>query len=46
MAEIILMLNLKVGLSEEQYLRLRDRAESNRSESIEQEAERILRSII
>lgn len=46
MAESILMLNLKIGLSEEQYFRLRHMAELNRSESVEQEIEKILKSII
>lgn len=45
MAETIFMLNLKIGLNEEQYLRLKDKAISNMS-NIEQEAEKLLKSII
>lgn len=46
MANIILMLNLRIGLNEEQYLKLRNRAESNRSESIEEEIKNIIESVI
>ena len=46
MAETIFMLNLKIGLNEEQYLKLRNRAVSNMAESVEQEAEKLLKSVI
>ena len=46
MSNIILMLNLRIGLNEEQYLKLRNRAESNRSESVEEEIKNIIESVI
>jgi len=42
----ILMLNLRIGLEEEQYLKLRNRAELNGSESVEEEIENIIKSVI
>lgn len=46
MTGTILMFNLKIGLNENQYLKLRDRVESNKSESIEEEIENIIKSVI
>jgi hypothetical protein len=42
MNETIVMLNLRIGLNEDQYSKLRYMAESNRSESVEKELEKIL----
>lgn len=42
----ILMINLRIGLEEGQYLKLRNRAELNGSESVEEEIENIIKSVI
>ncbi len=45
-SETKLMLNLKIGLNEDEYSRLMNMVELNMSESIDKEVEHIIKSVI